>query len=292
MDDSEYAYLKARIRGLTGIDLSSYGERQMRRRLTAFVARTPTLNIVSYCRMLERDQATLHELLAFLTIKVTEFFRDPSTFEQLETSVLPRLLSQGRRLNIWCSGCSSGCEAYSLAIVLNRLSPGRRHRILATDVDEAALDRARNGGPYRSAEVRNIPEGLVREYFDVSGRSHWIGDELRQSVLFERHDLLSDPFACGFDLIMCRNVTIYFTEKARNRLNRQFYESLKSGGVLFVGATESIFDCTEIGFNRLDHCFYIKSSNHALGSMKANRWCTPVEQSRGKRNAAHICTVR
>ena len=292
MDDGEYAYLKARIRGLTGIDLGSYGERQMRRRLTAFVARTPTLNIVSYCRMLERDQDTLHELLTFLTIKVTEFFRDPSAFEQLESLVLPRLLSQGRRLNIWCSGCSSGCEAYALAIVLNRISPGRRHRILATDVDEVALERARNGGPYRSAEVRNIPEWVLRENFDVSGRSHWIGDDLRQMVLFEQHNLLSDPFASGFDLIMCRNVTIYFTEKARNRLNRQFYESLKSGGVLFVGATESIFDCAEIGFNRLDHCFYTKSSNHAFGSMKANRRSIPVEQSRGKRNAAHICTVR
>jgi chemotaxis protein methyltransferase CheR len=140
--------------------------------------------------------------------------------------------------------------------------------------------------------LRNIPEGAFREYFNVSGRSHWIGDDLRQMVLFEQHNLLSDPFASGFDLIMCRNVTIYFTEKARNRLNRQFYESLKSGGVLFVGATESIFDCAEIGFNRLDHCFYTKSSNHAFGSMKANRRCTPVEQSRGKRNAAHICTVR
>jgi chemotaxis protein methyltransferase CheR len=291
MDDREYAYLKAIIKDLSGIDLSSYGERQMQRRLTAFVSRTPTSNIVSYCRMLQRDEAMLRELLVFLTIKVTEFFRDPSAFRQLETLILPRLLTHGRRLNIWCAGCSSGCEPYSLAIILNRICPGHHHRIMATDVDEVALSRARDGGPCRSAEVRNLSEGVLQEYFRVSGRSYWISDKIRQAVQFERHDLLSDPFDCGFDLIMCRNVTIYLTEEAKNRLNRRFYESLKSGGVIFIGGTESIFDATEIGFTRLDHCFYTKSSNDALRSMKANRSFTPTEESRGRRNAADICTV-
>jgi chemotaxis methyl-accepting protein methylase len=103
--------------------------------------------------------------------------------------------------------------------------------------------------------------------------------------------LLSDPFESGFDLIVCRNVTIYFTEQARNRLNRRFHESLAVGGVLFIGATESIFDAAEIGFARVGHGFYVKASSGALESMKTNRRSIPTEESRGRRNAADICAV-
>lgn len=291
MDDREYAYLKTRIRDLAGIDLGSYGERQMRRRLNGFVSRTPTPNIASYCRMLERDQTKLRELLAFLTIKVTEFFRDPSAFEQLEALILSRLVAQGRRMNIWCAGCSSGCEAYSLALIMNRICPEKRYRIVATDVDEVALGRARAGGPYRATEVRNIPENILREYFSLVGRSYWISNTLRQAVNFQRHDLLSDRFDSGFDLILCRNVTIYLTEQARNRLNCRFHESLAVGGVLFIGATESIFDASEIGFARVDHGLYVKASSGAVGSMKANRKGISTEDSRGRRNAADICSI-
>ena len=291
MDDWEYTYLKARIKDLSGIDLSSYGERQMRRRLSGFVSRTPSPSITSYCGMLERDHLKLRELVAYLTIKVTEFFRDPATFEQLETLILSRLGGRGRHLNVWCAGCSSGCEAYSLVLILNRICPDQGYRIVATDVDEVALGRARDGGPYRSAEVRHVPQAVLEEYFTCIGRSYWICDDLRESVDFRRHDLLSDPFDSGFDLIVCRNVTIYLTEQARKRLNQRFHEALTIGGILFIGATESIFDAAQMGFTRLDHGFYAKAGKGALGSMKANRGGIPTEMIRGKRNAADICTV-
>lgn len=291
MDDRDYGYLKVRVKDLAGIDLGSYGERQMRRRLSGFVARTPSANIASYCRTLEKDDAKLRELVAYLTIKVTEFFRDPPAFEQLEALIRSRLAGRGPSLNVWCAGCSSGCEAYSVALILNRAFPERSCRIVATDVDEVALGRARDGGPYRSAEVRHVPQDVLERYFTCAGRSYWICDCLRQSVDFRRHDLLSDPFDSGFDVIVCRNVTIYFTEQARNRLNQRFCQSLTMGGILFIGATESIFDATQMGFTRLDHGFYAKASKGALRSMKADRRDTPMEMTRGKRNAADICTV-
>lgn len=291
MDDREYAYLKRKISHLSGIDIGSYGERQMRRRLSGFISRASVPDIASYCRMLERDEAKLRELLTFLTIKVTEFFRDPSAFGQLEALILPRLTGQGRRIKIWCAGCSSGCEPYSLALILKGMCSERWYRIVATDVDEVALGRGRDGGPYRAAEVRNIPKHMLEENFSLAGRSYWISDALRRAVNFERHDLLSEPFQSGFDLIVCRNVTIYFTEQARNRLNRRFHDSLAVGGVLFIGATESILDAAQVGFARVDHGFYMKASSGALGSMKADKLAMSAEESRGKRNAADICTV-
>jgi len=156
---------------------------------------------------------------------------------------------------------------------------------------EAALARARNGGPYRATEVRYVPDNILREHFRIAGRSYWISDGLRQTVGFERHDLLSDRFETGFDLIVCRNVTIYFTEQARNRLNDQFHESLAVGGVLFIGATESIFNAPEIGLARVDHGFYVKASNGAAGAIKAGGRGIAAEDSRGRRNAADICAV-
>ncbi len=292
MDDRDYTYLKARVKDLAGIDLSSYGERQMRRRLSGFVSRTPSPSIASYCRMLEKDNLKLRELVAYLTIKVTEFFRDPSTFEQLEALIQSRLAARGRSLNVWCAGCSSGCEAYSVALILDRVCSGQRYRIVATDVDEVALCRARDGGPYRSTEVQHVPQAILEKYFTCAGRSYWICDRLKQSVDFRRHDLVSDPFDSGFDLIVCRNVTIYFTEQARNRLNQRFHQSLKTGGILFIGATESIFDAARMGFTRLDHGFYAKASKGALWSIEADGRDIPMEMARGKRNAADICTVR
>jgi chemotaxis protein methyltransferase CheR len=291
MDDRDYAYFKAKVKDLAGIDLGNYGERQMRRRLSGFVARAPSPSIAAYCRTLEEDEVKLRELVAYLTIKVTEFFRDPSAFEQLEALIRSRLMARGRSLNVWCAGCSSGCEAFSVAIILDRVCPDRRWRILSTDVDEVALGRARDGGPYRSAEVRHVPQDVLEKHFTCAGRSYWVGGSLRQCVDFRRHDLLSDPFASGFDLIVCRNVTIYFTEQARNRLNQRLCQSLTMGGILFIGATESIFDAAQVGFTRLDHGFYAKSSKEALRSTKADRRDTTVEMTRGGRNAADICTV-
>jgi chemotaxis protein methyltransferase CheR len=258
MRDLEYSYLKSRIKNLTGIDLDNYRERQMRRRLTSFMSRTSAPSVVAYCRMVEGDEAMLEDLRSFLTIKVSEFFRDPLPFEQLRTEILPQLLMDRPRLNVWSSGCSVGGEPYSMAIILDKLTPYTKHRILATDIDEISLERAKAGGPYRSAEVRNVPTQLLREHFEVSDECYRVNDKTRRKVEFRKHDLLRDPFERGFDLIICRNVAIYFTEEAKWRLNRQFCQSLSPGGILFVGGTEAIARARELGLVTLGHCFYRK----------------------------------
>ena len=260
MRDLEYTYLKARIKRLTGIDLGSYREQQMRRRLSAFVSRTSAPNVFAYCRMIEHDSVLINDLRSFLTIKVSEFFRDLLQFEQLKTTVLPRLLAENPCLNIWSTGCSIGGEPYSLAIILNELYPYRNHRILATDIDDTSLMRARAGGPYRSAEIKNVPEQLLQACFSNREGSYWVSDKIRRRVEFRKHDLLCDPFEEGFDLIACRNVAIYFTDEARLNLNCRFHRSLRDGGILFVGGTETIMNARTIGFTTLDHCFYVNQS--------------------------------
>ncbi len=273
MRDLEYSYLKTRIKHLTGIDLDNYRERQMRRRLTSFISRTSAPGVVAYCRMVEGDRTMLEDLRSFLTIKVSEFFRDPLPFEQLRTEILPQLLMDRTRLNVWSTGCSVGGEPYSIAIILDKLTPYSKHRVLATDIDEISLERARVGGPYRSNEVRSVPTQLLREYFEVCEDCYRVNDKIRRKVEFKKHDLLREPFEVGFDLIVCRNVAIYFTEEAKMRLNQQFCQSLSPGGILFVGGTEAIARARELGLTTLGHCFYRKQPTDA-----SRMW--PVDEER------------
>jgi len=223
--------------------------------------------------MVESDRTMLEDLRSYLTIKVSEFFRDPLPFEQLKTEILPQLLMDRTRLSIWSTGCSVGGEPYSIAIILDKLTPYAKHRIVATDIDVISLQKARAGGPYRSNEVRNVPTQLLREYFDVFDDSYHVKEKIRQKVDFKKHDLLRDPYEGGFDLIVCRNVTIYFTEEAKVRLNQQFCQSLSPGGILFVGGTEAIARARELGLTTLGHCFYRKQPVDTLRTL-------PVDEER------------
>ncbi len=269
MDDQEYLYLKRKLLKLTNIDLDSYKSQQMRRRLNMFFAHTGAKNVVDYGNMLEQNQDILEKLRNFLTINVSEFFRDSSPFEQLQTLILPQLLKNTPRLNIWSAGCSHGEEPYSIAMILENVSPYHNHRILATDIDEGALKQARVGGPYSPAEVKNAPSTLLRRYFTSSNEGYMVKDKIRQRVEFRQQNLLCDEFEQGFDLIICRNVTIYFTEETKRELNKKFYHSLKDGGVLFIGGTEVMLDVVSVGFKGLGTSFYQKPAPGTSRETKA-----------------------
>lgn len=257
MNDQEFAYLK-KIRLLAHIDLDDYKSTQMRRRLDGFVASQPQ-DLASYCNALGRDPETLQKLRRFLTINVSEFFRDRVQFAFLEASVLPELLRRSPVLKIWSAGCSHGAEPYSLAILLEELKPGRDHRILATDIDGSVLAHARGGGPYTPSDVKNVDRLLLRKYFTRVGENYWLGAKIKDKVCFAQHNLLSDHFETSFDLVVCRNVIIYFTDEAKSRLMQAFWRSLKDDGVLFLGATEVLMSNSNAGFSRLSNSIYRKS---------------------------------
>jgi chemotaxis protein methyltransferase CheR len=142
-------------------------------------------------------------------------------------------------------------------MILNELTPQIRHRILATDLDSVMLAKAKQG-MYTINDLKNIAPARQSKYFHQSGANFSLKEEMKNRVEFKRHNLLLDKFETGFDLILCRNVVIYFTEAAKDALYHRFFTALKPGGVLFVGGTEAILNFRDIGFSHYLPFFYRK----------------------------------
>lgn len=256
MDDKNFAHLTSRIEALLALDLSCYKPGQMRRRLATFIARKGGLPPAVFARRLEKDSALLDELRDMLTINVTEFYRDPTQWERLRRAILPTLLRRPARLKIWSAGCSNGGEPYSLAILAAESGALRRTTILASDIDRTVLAQARAAGPYHRNELHKVPSKLVEKYFVAAGDRYTVAGELRQRVKFQELNLLADRYSVGFNLILCRNVLIYFEDHVKRSMLRRFRASLAPQGVLFLGATESILDAETLGFDRVEGNFY------------------------------------
>ncbi|BAF60245.1 methylase of chemotaxis methyl-accepting proteins [Pelotomaculum thermopropionicum SI] len=253
----DFSLFKEKVHHSFRLDLNAYKETQLKRRLDNFMTRRK-LNAGDYdsfFKLLISDRKSYLEFLDTLTINVSEFFRDKTMFGYLEEKVLPELLARKKRLKIWSAACSSGAEPYSIAIILDEISPGQGHRIEATDIDRKILQAAAEAR-YTPEQVRNVDGRRLLKYFRKEGNQYVLSDRIKQAVSFRQHDLLLDPFGDGYDLIACRNVTIYFTREAQDRLNRKFSKALGPGGVLFIGASEMIFNYHEIGLEKIATCFY------------------------------------
>ena len=260
MNDGQFTALKLRIRHLTGVDLEYYKDVQMRRRLDNYIsARGQTVE--AFARMLGQSPHEVQGLKDFLTINVTEFFRDPEQFDVLRRKVIPDLLARRTELSVWSAGCSKGAEAYTLSIILSEAAPSAGYSILATDIDEQVLATARKGGPYSPADLRALPKAFGSKYFTKAPDGHYVKDEARGGITVRRHNLLADPYEGGFDLILCRNVAIYFTEEAKAYITRGFSQALRPDGFLFIGATETLLQAPSMGLDRLSTCFYRKVSD-------------------------------
>jgi len=209
----------------------------------------------AYYELLLQDPQQKKRFLDRITINVSEFFRNPEIFGYLEKEILPQLLAENRNLRVWSAGCANGAEPYSLAILCAEQNPAGGHRIEATDVDEGVLAEAR-AGAYRKELLQNVSPPRLARYFEPRDGVYLVKEELRQAVSFRRHDLLKDPYGQGYDLIVCRNVVIYFTREIQDRLYAQFFRALRPGGVLFIGAAETILQYRQLGFARLAPWFY------------------------------------
>ena len=254
---NDYSEFIQGIKRKTGIDLSLYKEAQMKRRLTALYEKKGYGSFQEFFSVLNRDREEMEEFLDRMTINVSEFFRNYKRWEVLETKILPRLLKGSTSIKVWSAACSTGEEPYTLSMMLSKYIPLSKGSITATDIDKNALQRARNG-VYPERSLSEIPEELKRNYFTQEGQLFKLNEEVKRSVTFKQQNLLSDPFEGKYDLIVCRNVLIYFTEEAKNLLYKKFNASLKPGGVLFVGSTEQIFNPSQYGFETEDTFFYKK----------------------------------
>ena len=260
-----YDQVQQMVKKTLNIDLSYYKDEQMRRRLDSWLARTTLSTWEEYFQWVCHDSTEMTRFRNYLTINVTEFFRDMDRWNALKKDVLPVLLKEaeqkgtGTGLRIWSAGCSVGVEAYTLAMILDELSPLKKHTIIATDLDRGALAKARAGGPYLADETRNLSEAQKHKYMEQSSAPYTIRKSFAERITFREQNLMTDRFDNNFDLIVCRNVIIYFTNDAKAQLYPKFQQALRPGGVLFLGGTEIIPRPLEIGLKNHGISFYIKA---------------------------------
>lgn len=238
------------------IDLSAYKSNQLHRRILSLMSRVGVNSVEEYISLLKQDLSQKQRFLDFITINVTEFFRNPEIFDELSKKVKSEL-SYSLGLKIWSAACSIGAEPYSLAMIVDNLSSGAKHRILATDIDSTILQKAKNG-EYVYSEVKNVPKQLLDKYFVVKNDKYQVNSRIKEIVDFKKHDLILDNYESDFDLIVCRNVVIYFNQDTKDKIYKKFSASLKKGGLLFVGATESIYNYKEYGFEKTSTFIYKK----------------------------------
>lgn len=235
----DYEGFKDKILKLTGIDLSSYKERQMRRRIDSLIKRNNYDDYDEYHKALTRDPKLYDEFINYLTINVSEFYRNPNQWEILEKEIMPEILKHNKKPKIWSAACSTGEEPYSLVMMMSRFMDLSNIKIIASDIDLGAIDKAKKG-VYVPKSLVNLPKEFVTNFFEKDGENYKITDKVKRCIEFKQHNLLKDKYLDGCDLIVCRNVMIYFTEEAKAEMYSKFRESLAPHGVLFVGSTEQI----------------------------------------------------
>ena len=254
----KYEEFKADVLKLTKIDLNYYKEKQMRRRIDTLANKNGAKSYEEYIQMIKSDKEKFEQFVNFLTINVSEFYRNPDQWKLMDQQVIPKLIKEQRKpIKIWSAACSTGDEPYSLAMAFSKHVPLSDIKILATDIDKQVIEHAKVG-LYSEKSITGVPADLKKKYFTQIGNSYQISDDIKKCVTFKEHNLLKDVYPKDYDLILCRNVVIYFTDEAKDMIYKNFYGSLKSKGVLFIGSTEQISNYKDLGFNRMSSFYFEK----------------------------------
>ncbi|WP_078596919.1 CheR family methyltransferase [Evansella clarkii] len=255
----DYQLFVQNIKSSTGIDLGLYKEAQMKRRLTSLREKQGFTNFQLYYKSLIKEPDMMEEFLTRMTINVSEFFRNPERWEILEKKIQELEVSR-RKIKMWSAACSTGEEPYTLAMLLRNYFTYNDFEVLATDIDKAVLEIAKKGF-YIERSLKEVPREMLDSFFVKSGSGYEVKEEVKKTVKFRQHNLLSDNCETGYDLIICRNVMIYFTEEGKQALYKKLSDSLRPGGLLFVGSTEQIFNPKLYGLESEDTFFYRKASS-------------------------------
>jgi chemotaxis methyl-accepting protein methylase len=248
-DDVAFAALARQISRTSGFALEAYKDKCIRRRIAVRMRACGVHTYDDYRALLDRSPNEYERLRDALTINVTRFYRNAETWNLLRRDVLPGMLDSPRaEVRVWSAGCASGEEPYTLALLaadyLDRAGRGdglARLRIDATDIDRASLDRAR-AGCYRIEGLTELPDDLARPYFELAGTERRVVDRVRRRVHVRHLDLSHQPPPrTDYDLILCRNVVIYFDRPMQERLFQAFADALVPGGYLVLGKVETLF---------------------------------------------------
>ena len=252
----KYEKFKIDILNLIGLDLSSYKEKQMKRRISSLITKNGYKDFDDYYYGIKSDKKLYDEFINYVTINVSEFFRNLRQWDSLENKILPTLFKNKSKIKIWSSACSTGEEPYSLAMLLNNIAGNNNYEIIASDIDETVLDKAKRG-VYNIKSLKTVPDKF-KKYFKEESDLYKIDESLRKNITFKKLNLLADSFPQECDLILCRNVMIYFTEEAKSNLYNKFNQSLSKDGILFVGSTEQIILPNKYNFKLIETFFYQK----------------------------------
>jgi chemotaxis methyl-accepting protein methylase len=247
LDDQQFSALTAKISRDRGFGCASYKDKCLKRRIAVRMRARGVHTYSDYARMLDTDPTEYDRLLDALTINVTKLFRNWDVYEAIARAVVPVVWEQGtERIRAWSAGCASGEEPYSIGALFHRHARERRQlarlgalEILATDIDSRILDVARRA-TYDDAAFADTPSALRDAYFS-SGTPATVVPEVRELITFARHDLLRDPVPRqNLDLIVCRNVIIYFDRDSQEQLFERFVDALAPGGFLVLGKVETL----------------------------------------------------
>jgi chemotaxis protein methyltransferase CheR len=265
LSDGDFERFRAIINKESGIHFCDANRSILESRLRERLRTAKLENLSAYYDLIRRDADELKILLDSVTTNLTRFFRNQAHFEALEHDVVPDLVNWKRstgvsRIRVWSAGCSTGEEPYSVAMLLSELLPrGFDYEVVASDLSLKSLMTAREGF-YLDTRMQGVTERYRERYFRRQGDGYVVGDEIKAKVRFDYHNLKFDSGLRDLDLVLCRNVIIYFDDTAKRAVVEKFWESLNGHSYLFIGHSESLFGMnSKFTFAKTDHAtFYVK----------------------------------
>ncbi|XRO76725.1 CheR family methyltransferase [Methanocaldococcus sp. 10A] len=247
LDSIEQMYFKrilSHIKNVLKIDVTQYKDSYIMRRIRVRMKATKCKTFKEYYEYLKSHSDENEKLAETLTVNVTEFWRDITVYNEIQKIIDGWVADRTiRKIRIWSAGCSSGEEPYGVAIILSEAMEKHKRKLLnasitATDIDKEILAKARRG-VYQAKQLKNLPPQIIEKYFiKLNDEEYMIKNTLKKFVKFQYHDLIKDPPLKNMDMVLCRNVIIYFDKKIQEEIFLKFYESLNPGGFLILGKTE------------------------------------------------------
>ncbi|MDH3997924.1 MAG: protein-glutamate O-methyltransferase CheR [Desulfuromonadales bacterium] len=245
LDDAAFTAITAVLRRRCQIDLGQYKDRCIKRRIAKRLRACVVSDVDAYLALLDSNSDELDTLAATISIHVSQFFRNPDTFRVLESKVIPDLCHRarvaGRReITLWSAGCSSGEEPYSLALLADAMAvTDLEIRVIASDVSEPVLALAKEAA-YDATRLKEVPPSVLDRYFVTQKRRFQLVERIRDKVEFFRHNIMTAQAYPQADLILCRNVLIYFTRSEQDRILTRFAQCMPAFGALVLGRSETL----------------------------------------------------
>jgi len=233
-----------------GYDFTNYAISSFKRRILRILELYKFNSVDALAKKIGDEPAFFEEFISEITVNVTEMFRDPSFWRIIRDKIIPNILLNHKKVSIWHAGCSSGEEVYSMAILLKEMGILEDSKIIATDIDDQILERARSGVyTVKNMElneknyVRFRGENELNKYFEVKNGLAYMDKSLVKDVSYRKHDLVNGIVFNKFDIVLCRNVMIYFNQNLQNEVLKKLHESIFKYGYLAIGSKESLIWC-------------------------------------------------